>query len=297
MLESTTEGHRERLEAFRLDPFGGSRHQTLGVSAVLPLGSDAPFLERCLTPLLRTVERVIVVDHRTTAERSVPGEAARAVSIASALGLADRLGTVDYPFELSPPGRDHLRTAPDSVHSLVHFHNWAFSHVRTTYAIRWDASLALTPSGESLLAALNWQVGHHHVALRLPRHPLYVESDRVAYLDLAWPNVEHRGHPVIPGFSYVKGFDRALLRLPEHTRSYGLPHGSCLMLRDLSAPPEPTTAPDGPSSAETRRERYEADTIRAIRAGRWEERRDLHRIEAPAGTHVIDHAATYWTAS
>lgn len=299
MLESQAPtDSRDRLSAFRLDPFGSTRDQALGVTAVLGPDPVATDLDHCLPPLLRAVETVMVVDHPTAEGRT--GAADRARSVAADLGLAHRLRVLDYPFELSPPGRAHLDTPPDSVHSLVHFHNWAFSHVRTTYALRWDDSLVLTPGGEALLADFSWQVGRLDVTLRLPRHPLYVESDRVAYLDLARADDVQRGHPVASGYSYVKGFDRAMLRLPEHAGAHTLPAGSCLLLRHLDAgppaAPAPTAGRSAPSSPDARRERHEADTVRAILSGRWRERPDLHRLEAPAGTHVVDHAATVWSA-
>ena len=301
MLESPalTVGRGNQFTSFRVEPFGSSRHRTLGITALLPLGGSAIGLHRCLPALLRAVEQVIVVDCRRAAEPSDPGAVEEARTIAQDLGLAHRLHVLDYPYEVSPPGTAHLDTPPDSVLSLVHFHNWAFSHVRTTYALRWDASLVLTPPGEGLLSDFNWQVGHHQVTLRMPRHPLYVESDRVAYLDLAWANVDQCGHPVAPGYSYVKGFDREVLRLPHSVRHHPLPLGSCLLLRDIGEPTEPPSPASrtSPSSAEARRERYEADTLRSILAGRWRERPALHRLESPSGVHVVDHAATYWTAS
>jgi len=289
--------NRDRLSAFSLDPFGSRRQQALGLTAVVldPVATD---LDRCLPPLLRAVEKVIVVDHPSASGGT--GVAERARSVADHLGLSHRLQVLDYPFELSPPGRAHLGTPPDSVHSLVHFHNWVFSHVRTTYALRWDDSLVLTPAGEALLAQFNWQVGYLDVTLRLRRHPLYVESDRVAYLDLDGTDAPRLGHPAAPGYSYVKGFDRALLRLPPHTDNHTLPTGSCLLLRDLASAP-PAAAPDPPSgrphasTPDARRERREARTIRAILSGRWRERPQLHRLEAPPGTHVVDHAATWWS--
>lgn len=294
MLEATsaTATGPDLLAPFRLEPFGETRGRTPGVTAVLRL-EQASALPHSLPPLLRAASRVIAVDHRTD-----PGARATAISLAADLGCPERLRVLDHPFRLAPPGRAHLDTPPDDARSRVHFHNWAFSHVRTTYALRWDSRLVLTPGGEALLVDFDWQVGHHQVAFRLPRHPLYVESDRVGYLDLAWANVDQCGHPVAPGYSYVKGFDREVLRLPRSVRHHSLPLGSCLLLRDLDDATEPAAAagPTVPTSPEARRERYEADTVRAILVGRWQERPALHRLEAPAGTHVVDHASTYWAA-
>lgn len=291
MPETSTsmDSRPDLLAPFRLTPFGPSHHHPPGVTAVIRLGPDPAWLAHSLPPLLRSVDRVILVDRGPDATRE------SALAMADGLGLSPRLHVLDYPFELSSPGHDHLSTPPDSVHSRVHFHNWAFSHVRTTYALRWDPRLVLTSEGETLLSSFNWQVGRHHVILELPQHPLYVESDRVAYLDLTSPTIEDLGHPVDPRYSYVKGFERELLRFPDGVRTYVLPHGSCLALRNLTGVDSSDAGAACVTPAQARRERHQADAVAAIRAGRWAERKHLFRLEAPSDTHVVDHAATYWT--
>lgn len=272
------------LAADRLEPFEAGRRHRPGVTAVLRLDRDCAHLPQALAPLLRAVEKVIVVDHRTA-----PGQVDVVRDVAADLQLGHRVQVLGYPFPLSPPGRPHLETRPDSVHSLVHFHNWVFSHVRTSFAIRWEPSLVLTPDGEALLAAFNWQVGHHRVNLRLPKHPLYVESPTVAYLDLAWANVQQRGHPAAAGFAYVKGFEREVLQHPAHTRNYGFPRGSALEVRAL----DEAGMPAGRGDALSAWTRYDLDTVTAIRDGRWQSRRDLHRLEVPSGSDAVTHASNY----
>ena len=49
---------------------------------------------------------------------------------------AERLEVRSYPFAVARCGEEHLGTSPDSVHSLVYFYNWSFSHVRTGYALK-----------------------------------------------------------------------------------------------------------------------------------------------------------------
>ena len=44
------------------------------------------------------------------------------------------------PSTSRPPG--------DSVHLLTYFYNWAFSHVGTTYSLKWDGDMLLTEEGE-----------------------------------------------------------------------------------------------------------------------------------------------------
>ena len=55
----------------------------------------------------------------------------------------DRLEVHSYPFSIARCGEEHLGTPAESVHSLVYFYNWSFSHVRTGYVLKWDADMVL----------------------------------------------------------------------------------------------------------------------------------------------------------
>ena len=76
------------------------------------------------------------------------------------------------------------------MHSLVYFYNWSFAHVETAYSLKWDGDMVLTEDAEGLIHDLSWQLPGKDVIVRVPRHSLYVDNDRVAYLDLGLPNVE-----------------------------------------------------------------------------------------------------------
>jgi glycosyltransferase involved in cell wall biosynthesis len=291
-LTDDTLGTRDSLPRFGTSPFGEHPHHLRrGVTAVLRVKDEARSLPHSLPPLLRAVDAVILVDNRST-----DGTTDVARAIAADLGRDDALRVLDYPFAISRCGPEHLMTPPDSVHSLVYFNNWAFSHVRTSYAVKWDGDMVLTTEGEGLLADFCWQVGRQRVNLRLPRHALYVESDRVAYLDLGLHNVEHYGHPILPSYSYVKAFEWEMLKFPPTSHNYTLPAGSCLELKHLDSDEfghwtDPSAFATSPR---TRRKRREYDIFQAIHAGNWRERDSLHRIEAPAGTHIVDHVVDTW---
>lgn len=273
------------------EPVRPNGAHTPGVTAVLRVRNEANSLPWSLPQLLRATDEVLLVDNGSTDDTpAVAGE------IATRHGLADRLRVVEYPYRLSRCGPEHLDTPPESTHSLVWFNNWAESLVTTSYAVKWDGDMALTLDGERALAAFSWQVQHRRINLRLPRHPLYVESDRVAYLDLAMRNREHFGHPMLPGFTYAKAFEWEFLLYPEGTPHHSLPEGSCVELKHLDEDEfgHWTDTNAFLSSARAQRKRREYMTFQAVSSGRWEEIAGLHRIEAPADVHVIEHVVRTW---
>ena len=261
-----------------------------GLTAVLRVRNEVTSLPFSLPPILRASDRVILVDNDST-----DGTADLARQLAAEVDAAE-LTVLDFPYAVSRCGPEHLATPPDSVHSLAYFNNWAFSHVRTAYALKWDGDMVLTTEGERMLADFAWQVGHESWNLKLPRHPLYVESDSVAYLDLGLHNVEHYGHPVAPEFSYVKAYEWEFLVFPEGTRNYVLPAGVCVELKSLdqSEFAHWTSAEAFETSPRTRRKRREYAVFNAVLAGRWQEMDNVHRIEAPPGRHVVDHVTHDW---
>lgn len=282
----------EELPRFDRHPFGGpNRARTHGVTAVLRVKDEARSLHRSLPPLLRSTAAVILIDNQSS-----DGTADVARRIAARLGLSERLRLLDYPFPLSRCGPEHLRTDPRSVNSLAYFNNWAFSHVRSAYALKWDGDMVLTDDGEAHLTDFSWQVGRREINLRLPRHPLYVETDSIAYLDLGLQNLEHYGHAMMPDYAYVKAFEWEFLRFPASVGHYNLPPGSCVELKYLDQDEfAHWTDPSAfATSTRTRRKRREFAVFETLKRGRWEELDSVHRIVAPRGVNVVDHVANTW---
>jgi hypothetical protein len=266
-----------------------------GVTAVLRVKSEARNLPWVLPGLLRSTDALVMVDNQ-----SVDGSAEVAREVASRHGFADRLRVVAYPFDVSRCGPEHLRTPPDSVHSLAYFNNWAFSHVRTAVALKWDGDMVLTPDGEILLSDFGWQVGgRRSVVLKMPRHPVYVESDQVAYVDLGLSNVEHYGHSISSQFSQVKGFEWELLNYPPTAVHLRLPGGAAVELKHLDSDEFAnwTDVSAFATSRRTGRKRREYEVFRALGDGRWQSLPGVHRVEAPKGEHVVDHIVRDWLPS
>ena len=286
------QANREQAHDFDIHwPWSRPHRLRTGTTVVLRVKNEARSLPWVLPPLLRSVDAAVLVDNA-----SDDGTAQVARSVAEASGCADRLLVTDYPFRVSRCGPEHLHTPPDSVHSLTWFYNWSFSQVSTTYSVKWDGDMVLTRDGESLLADLAWMLPGRDVVLYVHRHSLYVESDRVAYLDLGLHNAEPFGYPMSPSYPHVKAFEWELRLYPDEARSVRLPQGSAVELKWLDADEFAhwTSSDAFAESGRTGRKRREWELFRALAEGRWAERPGIRRIESPAGVHVIDHVTRTW---
>ncbi len=265
--------------------------QLLECTVVLRVRNEARSVPWVLPPLLRACDAALVVDNL-----SDDGTATVAREVAAAVGAADRLTVVDYPFEVSRCGPEHLHTPADSVHSLAYFYNWSFAQVDTAYSLKWDGDMVLTSDGEAILRDLAWQLPGREVVLYVPRHSLYVESERVAYLDLGLANAEPYGYPVAPDYTHAKAFEWELRLYPDRARSVRLPEGSAVELKWLDADEfAHWTSPEAfADSARTRRKRREYELFTALAAGRFADQPGIVRIETPDERHVIDYVAQTW---
>ena len=196
---------------------GGLRR---GATAVLRVKNEAPRCAFVLPPLLRACDHVLLVDNDST---DGTGEAA---AVAAEHGRAgDRFTLKDYPFDVARAGAEHLAAHERRVHSLAYFYNWCFSHVRTRYTWKWDGDMVLTTEGEVSMADLSWQVGTADAVIRFPRHGLYLEYDRHAFLDLGLRNIEEWGFPMTPDFVYTKAPEWEIRTTPDVIRLFALPAG------------------------------------------------------------------------
>lgn len=260
-----------------------------GATAVLRVKNEAESMRFVLPPLLRACDHVLLVDNMSTDET---GEAA--VAVAESHGLAAKFTLLEYPFEVARAGAEHLAVPERSVHSLAYFYNWCFSHVRTRYSWKWDGDMVLTTEGEVSMADLSWQVGTADAVIRFPRHGLYIESDRRAFLDLGLRNIEEWGFPMTPDFVYSKAPEWEIRTTPDVIRQFALPQGLVVELKYLDGDEfAHWTNPESfATSVRNRRKRREWLVFNALNNGQVPE--GVTEIVAPDGEHVIDYVTHTW---
>jgi len=212
--------------------------------------------------------------------------------VAEECGAAERIEVHSYPFSVARCGEEHLETPPESVHSLVYFYNWSFSHVRTGYALKWDADMVLTDAAGGVLRDLAWQLEADQVVVKIPRYPLYVVDERRAFLDVGMSNTEPWAWPNRPGYSFVKAMEWEQPLWPASLPTLVLPEWSCIELKRLDADEfSHWSHTDFGASARTRRKRREWEVFNSLAHG-GEPPADVTSVEAPEGVHVIDHVRT-----
>jgi hypothetical protein len=260
-----------------------------GATAVLRVKNEVESMRFVLPPLLRACDHVLLVDNMST---DGTGEAAMAV--AESHGLAGKFTVRDYPFEVARAGAEHLAVPERSVHSLAYFYNWCFSHVRTRYSWKWDGDMVLSTEGEVSMGDLSWQVGTADAVIRFPRHGLYVESDRRAFLDLGLRNIEEWGFPMTPDFVYSKAPEWEIRTTPREIRQFALPQGLVVELKYLDGDEfAHWTNPESfATSVRNRRKRREWLVFNALNNGEVPD--GVVEINAPAGEHVVDHVTHTW---
>ena len=274
-------------------PWNRDDPQRPGTTVVLRVKNEARSLPFVLPPLVRSCDGLVLVDNG-----SDDGTPEVATEVVRAMGAQERLTVTAYPFSVSRCGPEHLHTPGDSVHSLAYFYNWSFAHVSTSYSLKWDGDMVLSRDGESLLRDLAWQLPGREVVVFVPRHSLYVASDRLGYLDLGLANAEPYGYPMLPDYTHVKAFQWEMRLYPDRARHLRLPEGSSVELKWLDSDEfAHWTSPEAfAESSRTRRKRREYQLFTDLAAGRWENQPGVHRIESPPGVHVIDHVTQEWLA-
>lgn len=251
-------------------------------TTVLRVKNESQSLPWVLPGLLRVSERVVIVDNA-----SDDGTPDIARKVAEEQGAANRLDVYDYPFAVSRCGPEHLSTPADSIHSLTYFYNWAFSHVETSYCLKWDGDMVLTEDGEFHLQQLRWQLESVDAIVQIPRYAVYIESDDVAYIDIAHENLEPWAWPNKPAFYFGKAFEWEILVRPPSLPVIILPRWSLFELKWLDADEFQNWAKtDFTTTIRTGRKNREWAVFHAVRKGEIPE--GVHRIESPGNKHVIE---------
>ena len=254
-----------------------------GLTAVLRVKNEARSLPWVLPGLLRSVERAVLVDNGST-----DGTPELAEEVAAEAGMGDKLRVLSYPFDVSRCGPEHLATRPDSVHSLTYFYNWSFSHVRTRHALKWDGDMVLTPQGEGILRDLSWQLQGVDGAITLRRDPVYVESERVAYVDTVQGKPEPWGWRNDPEHTFAKAFDWELMLPRRGDVVTRLPDFVCFELKWLDADEFAHWSHAEFKAEINSRKRRDWELFHALREG-TPPPENLVRVESPEGTHVVEH--------
>jgi hypothetical protein len=263
-----------------------------GFTGVVRVKDEARALPWALPPLLRAARRVVLVDNGST-----DGTPDVARAVAEEHGAEDRLEIHHYPFAIARCGAEHLATPADSVHSLVHFYNWSFAHVRTGYALKWDGDMVLADHGVAVLRDLAWQLEAAEVVVRIPRYPLYIADERRAFLDTALRNCEPWAWPNRPGYSFAKAVDWELPLWRSDIAMVTLPDWSCVELKHLDADEfAHWSHTDFHASSRTQRKRREWEVFNAL-AGGGAPPRGVVALESPDERHVVDYVRSEWLAA
>jgi hypothetical protein len=259
-----------------------------GMTAIVRVKNEARALPWTLPPLLRAVERVVLVDNGST-----DGTAAVACEVAEATAAAP-LDVARYPFAVARCGAEHVATAEASVHSLAYFYNWSFAHARTHYALKWDGDMVLADHAVAALRDLAWQLEAAELIVRVPRLGLYVAGDALAYVDTALRNCEPWAWPNRPGYRFVKALEWELPMFPPGHAAVTLPEFSCVELKFLDGDEFGHWSPtDFDASPRTARKRREQAVFAALAAG-GPPPAGVVAVHAPEGAHVIDFVRERW---
>lgn len=254
---------------------------TEGVTALLRVKDEARNLPWVLPPLLEAVDHVVLVDNGST-----DGTAEVAREVATDAGAREQLEVLDYPHKLARCGSEHLATPPDSVHSLVHFNNWALSKVRTSYVVKWDGDMILSQDGVRILSEIGSKLEGARSVLSFPYHAFYVTSPSTGYVDPKMRRSEIWGWPNDPAFYFGKGFEWELILHPPDVTKTILPEWVCFEVKWTDDDEfDHWATRDFDQNPRTRRKQREWHLFTSLRSD--DVPPSLERI-ASVGDHVLD---------
>ena len=259
-----------------------------GMTAIVRVKNEARALPWTLPPLLRAVDRVVLVDNGSTDGTPVVArETAAAVgagrstwsptrspSPAAARTISPRRRPRSTASRTSTTGRSRTCGPPTRSSGTA---TWC-SRSRPSHALR----------------DLAWQLEAADAVVRVPRLGFYVASERLGYVDTEWRNCEAWAWPNRPGIRFVKALEWELPMLPSELAPLTLPELSCLELKFLDGDEFGHWSPtDFGASPRTARKRREQAVFGAL-AGGDAPPPGLVAVHAPEGEHVIDHVRDVW---
>lgn len=251
-------------------------------TCVLRVKNESQSLPWVLPGVFRAADEVILVDNGS--DDGTPEVAQR---VAQEQGAEDRFQLLEYPFNVSRCGTEHLGTPPNSVHSLTYFYNWAFSHAQGQYWWKWDGDMVLTEAGERSFDELKWQLEGVDAIITIPRYPVYIESADVAYVDSDMRNREPWIWPNRKESFFVKSFEWELPVWPKDLPYFLLPEWTCFELKWLDADEFTHWSKSSfEGTIRTRRKAREWEVFHAVSDGGLPF--GVHRVESPGEKHVID---------
>ena len=91
--------------------------------------------------------------------------------------------------------------------------------------MKWDGDMVLTREGVDALRDLSWQTERAQAVVVIPRHPVTVESESVAWIDLGYRFLEPWVYPMGPATTFAKAFEWEVREWPRSARRVVLPEG------------------------------------------------------------------------
>jgi hypothetical protein len=148
--------------------------------------------------------------------------------------------------------------------------------------------MVLTPGGERVLRDLAWQLQGIDTAITMRRDPVYVESERVAYVDTAVGKVEPWGWRNSSAYTFSKAFDWELMLPRPGDPVTKLPNFVCFELKWLDADEFGHWSHTDFKVTINDRKRREWELFHALKEG-VSLPEGVVRIESPEGLHVVEH--------
>jgi len=123
------------------------------ITAMLRLRNEAEFLTAAVRSIADLVDRILLVDNRST-------DATPALIERLLADYSDKAEAHHYRHDVVRVGAENLRLSaaePDSRRLLSNYYNWCLAHCRTPFVLKWDGDMIALPALADEIAA--WRAG------------------------------------------------------------------------------------------------------------------------------------------